>query len=365
MRNPTSNEMDILFNLFPNTTGLDVSVPFITYQFQTLPSKPWPLFIAGLPVNFTTDEICTTSKLGRAKPELTNMNLKNMNTDKGCEVAYSILECYEQVQKIDFIGYGPIVRVLVAGEIDLFSLPSHIGNVMCLYAPVAADDKLSGLAWRQKEPPPDKIDDTDYSPHLRPGILLTSGDGPNDLSTTAGVLVRRKTGSNEVFLTVASHGWPAGKTDVFHPSANSRRLGKKIVQLSGTDIALMRFDQTPNFVNETFTSQVTKALTVKVATKPLRVGDPLFLNSPFSGEIWGIHMGTQRTRLDGEGPFKWQRSMIGFMGQGFVEPMPGLCGSAWVTEDGELQGFFHFLQQDGTCYSSIAEYLEENGYEVA
>lgn len=56
-RFPTDEEgYDMIRNAFPTALSVGVFLPTIIIRFQTLPEKPWPLTVAGLPVVFTTDK---------------------------------------------------------------------------------------------------------------------------------------------------------------------------------------------------------------------------------------------------------------------------------------------------------------------
>lgn len=54
-RVPTREEHKTILQAFPSATGVGIFIPMVVVRFSKLPSKPWPLSVAGLPVVFTTD----------------------------------------------------------------------------------------------------------------------------------------------------------------------------------------------------------------------------------------------------------------------------------------------------------------------
>lgn len=50
-RNPTQDELEEIFSVFPTCIGVWLMNPLLILQFETL---PWPLTIAGMPVYITT-----------------------------------------------------------------------------------------------------------------------------------------------------------------------------------------------------------------------------------------------------------------------------------------------------------------------
>jgi hypothetical protein len=52
----SQEEHDLLFKAFFIALSIAVVPPFLVVQFKSLPPKPWPLTVAGLPLVYTTDE---------------------------------------------------------------------------------------------------------------------------------------------------------------------------------------------------------------------------------------------------------------------------------------------------------------------
>lgn len=70
--------------------------------------------------------------------------------------------------------------------------------------------------------------------------------------TSSGIAVRRPNGDN--FVTVASHSFPPGREDVFHPqqSPNVEVMGRVVERLGQTDIALMNFKPGLSYATDLF-----------------------------------------------------------------------------------------------------------------
>ncbi len=49
-------EHNMILEAFPSAISVGIFLPTIVVRFKTLPEKPWPLTVAGLPVVFTTDQ---------------------------------------------------------------------------------------------------------------------------------------------------------------------------------------------------------------------------------------------------------------------------------------------------------------------
>ena len=76
------------------------------------------------------------------------------------------------------------------------------------------------------------------------------------LLTSAGVLVRDRVGNE--FMTAASHGFPVEcGTRITHPlHASGRNIGKLLMEVTHTDIALVKLLDTEKFSNVTFQNEI-------------------------------------------------------------------------------------------------------------
>src|SRR5438034_10400189 len=71
-----------------------------------------------------------------------------------------------------------------------------------------------------------------------------------DLLTTSGVLVRN--GEGEVYMTVASKGFPSDDATVCHAKPDDLAIGEVVHRLGHTDIALAKLEDSISFENYTF-----------------------------------------------------------------------------------------------------------------
>ena len=194
------------------------------------------------------------------------------------------------------------------------------------------------------------------------------------LLTSAGVLVRDQVGKE--FMTAASHGFPAEcGTRITHPlPAGGRNIGNLIMEVTHTDIALVKLLDTEKFSNVTFQNEI---MPEPVQLKRLasvddhRSGDPVFLDSPDTGCISGTLMRSsyQRGPSDDHGlpDQNWIYTTWYYMGQDSANALPdGICGSAIWCEDGDVIGFFRYAPKSGVmkdwCAGIAADELTNRGF---
>lgn len=72
--------------------------------------------------------------------------------------------------------------------------------------------------------------------------------------TTSGIFVRAPDG--QVLMTVASHGFPDGDSDIHHPNVHLPRVGKVVHRVGETDIALAKLEESVAFRNQTFQDEI-------------------------------------------------------------------------------------------------------------
>ena len=95
-------------------------------------------------------------------------------------------------------------------------------------------------------------DDANYSTILRPGVILSSGIGPDgfELRNMSGVCVESPSGTK--YVTCASHGFPLGLEDVYHPNAGGAIVGRVSKQLWDSDVSLILPSQGFQYSREPF-----------------------------------------------------------------------------------------------------------------
>ncbi|PKX89461.1 uncharacterized protein P174DRAFT_464582 [Aspergillus novofumigatus IBT 16806] len=354
-----------LWNLFPNTKGVSFDGYFLVFTLGSLPEKPWPVTIAGVQPYFTTDlnddgpipPIKGASKIVRRISA--EVNLTNVPPAK-IDAAFELVINYFSSSNISIteVQYWNVffVIVLESEDINMAEVPSAIGRCACYYLyekEMGRPHPAEIPAQRIRDPTGDVVDNSEYE-ILRPGVMLGSEKHPisrMELRTTSGVLV--EDGIGERYMTVASYGFPHGDR-VFQPSAEGRDIGKVIMEVSHTDVALVKLNENVRFVNETFE-------TTSLGVPPARlegfipaneseIGSPVYMNNPFTGYSEGTCGPHSRLRIPSDDPhgvpLEWIRARWVYMGQGFIDrPEDGACGSAIWNDDGQVLGFFRYASR--------------------
>lgn len=224
---------------------------------------------------------------------------------------------------------------------------------------------------RLKTPTDAEPDDGNYSNMLRPGVILSSGidpDGP-ELRTTSGVCVECPSG--EHFVTCASHGFPLGLEDAYHPSAAGSKIGTVMRQFWDTDVSLLRLAEGIQYSREPFSSSDYDAVPLTSIRHPstLCIGDFMYMNTPFNGHCKGSVVGVETVRIPSDEPGIPHLYIFGisaYLGNGSERPLDGCCGGVAWTEQGEAIGQFRILSKERPlAYITSFEHLIELGYQLS
>jgi hypothetical protein len=176
-------------------------------------------------------------------------------------------------------------------------------------------------------------------------------------------------------MTAASHGFPEGGM-VYHPTASSLEIGQYIVELTHTNIALVKLNHGIQFLNEPFKNTIAPHDPFKldnfIRAGETRIGDGIFLDSPFSGVIQGSRMAHSSVRIpsdDPRGPTVWIRCHLVYLGQDSASDIvDGVCGSAIWDKDHRVLGFSRYVHASGVfkdhCSIIAADHLLDKGYTV-
>ncbi|EAW17146.1 uncharacterized protein NFIA_005080 [Aspergillus fischeri NRRL 181] len=366
-----------LWNLFPDTKAVWFDGYFLVFTLGSLPEKPWPITIAGVQPYFTTDlnddgpipPIKRASKIvRRISAEVNLTDLPPAEIDAAFELVINYFSSSNiSITEVQYWNVFFVI-VLESEDITMAEVPSAIGHCACYYLyekEMSRPQPAEIPAQRILDPTGDVVDNSEYE-ILRPGVMLGSEKHPigrMELRTTSGVLV--EDGIGERYMTVASRGFPHGDR-VFQPSAEGRDIGKVIMEVSHTGVALVKLNENVRFVNETFE---TTSLGVPPArlegfipANETRIGSPVYMNNPFTGFSEGTCGPHARLRIPSddphEVPLKWIRARWVYMGQGFIDRSEdGACGSAIWNDDGQVLGFFR--------YASRSEQLRDWSFVVA
>ncbi|KAK3363871.1 hypothetical protein B0T25DRAFT_470095 [Lasiosphaeria hispida] len=378
------DKRELVMSIFPGTTGIACDSIFIILQLHTLPPKPWPLTIGGVPL-YLTLQIGSGGPIpqGRFVGSRNGSIAKDQKGRgmKDWEPLFHIIKGHFQglgVSITEVMYWGDFVIIILKHhDVDMEKLPSQAAKIRCLYL---FDDQMGRPSAPQArcltDPTPGNPDNSQYNT-LQPGLRVTSSYLPSNpdtfLSTTSGVLLKDQVGNE--FMTVASHGFPAEcGTQVFHAQpGNGRKIGELIMEISHTDITLVKLQDTETFSNMTFQSnnspnqiQLKKLVPVKGRQRYEEVS----LDSPDTGLINGSLVVTsfQAVPSDNNSPvLQWVFTTWIYGGQDSAINLPeGMCGSAIWNEDGDVLGFFRYAPKEGVmkdwCAGIAADELIDRGF---
>ncbi|WEW61233.1 hypothetical protein PRK78_006723 [Emydomyces testavorans] len=371
---------DLLYQLFPGTKGINFDDYFLIFWVEELPSKPWPLTVAGLPCYITTDRDDDGPLPSIERPAKSNIRLFQ-------DLDYRNLEGYpEKVFRLiqDFFLEGSIsiteiqywnsfvIIVLEHRDADLTCVPHTVAHCPCYYL---YEDEIgrpaSFPARHTKQPMKDVVDDGEYHT-LRPGVMLSSGSpSPEDIEllTTSGALILDQLGYK--YMTVTSHGFPFGDK-VFHPVAGGREIGTVIREIPHTDVGIVQLNDGIEFQNESFENSVLGTPNMKnfVKSDEIHISASVFMDNPFTGFIEGTrgpHTTSRNPSSDPHDP--WIRTRWDYLGQGFSNcTVESVRGSAIFDEEGRVTGFCRYAYAEGSfkdwCLTVAADHLIENEYSI-
>ena len=377
----------ILHGIFPSTVAISLDDTFLIFCVETLPPKPWPQTVAGMPPYFTTEQmdvgpICSTWRFSRSRIRF----FAELDGGYLTEDVYAILDLAKAFFDQEGIAITELqywdnclVIILEHKDADLAQIPRSIAQCPCFYLFEEEMSRPKNLHARgNKEPLPNEFDNSRYDV-LRAGVMLSSAKSPDDgsqLLTSSGVLVQDRLGDQ--YMTVSAHGFPsATDTAVYHPTAEGKQIGQllskaEVPALAHTGLSLVKLHDGITYINETFesaapagsgdspaarlkgfartgstsTSASTNSSSRESKSRPNQ-NERVYMNSPFVGQMEGFRHATALMRVpvqdDNEGnerqqqqQEKWIKTFYLYMGQGFGELFPGaVAGSGSAIWNGE------------------------------
>jgi hypothetical protein len=377
--------VELLAGLFPGD-GVGFDGWSLTYWFKVLPPKPWPKTIAQVPCYFTLDFndhgfvpplIPAYWKNPRIGQDIDGRDPSNWES-----LFHIIKDHFKEIKipitEVQYWGSFVII-ILESRNADVTILPNRAANIRCNYL---YEDQMGRpqvpQARRMLEPMPGNPDESQYDV-LRPGLRLASDYDPSQhgayLRTSAGVLVQDSVGN--VFMTAASHGFPGGwGTNVYQPSpTGGRNIGELAMEITHTDVALIKLKAGEEFVNVTFQNDIlAEPMQLRRFARAGRMrGGIVMLDSPDTGFIEGTLQLPSYTRIPSDDSLElehnWVRTTWVYTGQDTSQDLPdGMCGSAIWDEDGAVFGFFRYAPKTGVmtdwCAGIAADELIDRGYTI-
>lgn len=364
---------------------------------STLPPKPWPRTIAGVPAYFTNDPEDEGPSAPIKRFSSSCFSLHNdldyrYNPAKKRPLFELVKKYFVAVARIKITDVqnwrNVVVIVLENDDTDMTVVPTAMASCPCNYLFESEMGRQKGpnengrnkkrriKKGRNKKPRVDVYDDSEY-PVLRPGIMLSSGKNElseDEVRTTAGILVKDNMGNK--YMTVASSAFPHGSR-VFHPDMHGREIGETVKKLSNTDITLVRLHDGETFTNEFFQSlHMLRSPPPQEGFKraeELILVEFVYMDNAFAGYREGTVGFNAFTRVPADGSLgsetDWTETRWDYMGQGFSEHyVDGARGSVIWDGDGMVLGFFRFAPVSGHfvdwCQSVPAGYLIDSEYTV-
>ena len=384
----SDKQWDEIRSLFPTTFGMDFAPPFLIIRVRKLPPRPWPLTVAGMAVRLTTKLETLCFKRGwpgyaRLKALEQFGDLRHEEFSE--EILNEALRLYTEVLKIaireiQFWG-GALWQVTVPDGTDKKKLPAWLGKVPVDYRYASEVPRFDPSALRDVVPNDTVFDDSSYlqSPDriLRPGIMVSSANEQHPLTTgtahrraTSGIMVVDKYG--EPFITVPSHLVPAVGDEIYHPTPNGGQvIGTAVSHLEKTDISIVKLKPGIRYINETFETPEGFDGTLITGFAPVynhkvQAGDTISMNNQYNGFCEGLIMSVGKLKIENTNPRHNWATTRWLLFENGDEPKEGSCGSAILTEGGEVVGFFWFQSksEEGLCYSIAADELRSFDYEI-
>ncbi|KAK3321753.1 hypothetical protein B0H66DRAFT_618848 [Apodospora peruviana] len=278
-----SEEMQKLFcSIFPGTFNVTEarSRSHLIFQVDRLPSSPWPVTVGGVPITLIPEHgehgrplmlprqilgnpgisICSEANYINAV-EFSDNLLRQMATDvdasfiKHAPKGVRMVELMYKCERTFYVVLEDHVDIPAMGP----KLPAKIANRFVGYI---HNKELRRPSWvdlpakREIQPQPiaGVINDNTTYDILRPGVLIRSKmlrdhAHPAVFSTKSGVLVQNVAG--DTFMTAALHGIGEGET-VWQGNRSDRTIGEAVVEISFTDVSLVKLKNDVVYINRTF-----------------------------------------------------------------------------------------------------------------
>ncbi|KAK3341822.1 hypothetical protein B0T25DRAFT_559399 [Lasiosphaeria hispida] len=396
---------DLLRSIFPGTHNVAEARfrSHLIFQVDQLPSSPWPLTVGGVPFTLLAENQGRALMFPRqihGNPSISiysqgydvvlfsDANLRRLAADVHAHFEKKVpgLRVLELMHTCERTIY-----IVLEDHVNLDQVRAKVpGKIANCFVGYLHNQELCRPSWAdmpakrvvQPQPMTGVIDNTAYEV-LRPGVLIRSKmlrdhAHPAVFSTTSGVLVENDVG--DTFMTAASHGIGDGET-VWQADRPDRTIGEAVVEISFTDVNLLKLKDDVTFVNQTFeTDAGTSPEFTRLQTSEDELPwDLCHLNSPYTGNMEAF-MVAKSVRFFKSSPYLAERNLEyivydwNHMGQeagneGKFRPPDGTCGSVIWDGCGVILGFYHFYIAEGNwagfSVSASASAVVDAGYRLA
>ncbi|KAL8667783.1 MAG: hypothetical protein Q9202_000247 [Teloschistes flavicans] len=371
---PSAEQFEKLYDLFPTTFKISFSSPFLVIFCRVLPAKPWPVTVAGMPLWLTDDEKAKPMDIGigtRGPKVVLKAPIKLCDpaTEAVAEEVFTMFrDLGAPISRLRWLGCFFVVFAPNEPFDDWQQrLPAMINNIRVGY--IFRKDILQEKALRRKVPSKDVPDNVGYDT-LRPGVLVSSCSPlgqSHDMNTTSGVCVKSPGG--ERYITLAHHGFPGGiNSSVYHPDRGGKVIAKIAKVFGETDIALAMVNPTCRYSRETFSAADAPVIPFRnlADTDHLRVGSPIYMDTPFNGRMEGNLIATEFMQLADQERTWYAVHALTWFGNGMHTILDGCSGGVVWDDNHDVVGQFRYLDEaTGTCYSATYNWLRKFGYTLA
>ena len=368
--------------VFPTSFKVSLTSAFLVVVCKILPAKPWPVTVAGLPLYLTTDANAEPMDCGLTArgPKLwVNSNITRWQTPslQAFQQVFDLLDSLNaNIDRIQWIGSSFLALAAQAPDADWRTrLPFLINKIRIGY--IFGERVMQEKAFRRKVPEGREVDNGAYD-QLRPGLMIASRaitvEDDYDVMTTSGICLQSPSGKK--YVTVAKHGFPGGVGDqVFHPNRHGTVIAEVSKVFGETDIAIAELANV-DYAKETFSAHDAPVGPFRnlLDIAELRVGDSVFMDTPYNGHCEGITMKIDVRRLSpGGGPTADDTEYVvgtwTYFGNGSDTLFDGCCGGGVIWNgQHDVLGQFGYQQDvggDELCYCPSFQNLRRLGYRVA
>ena len=307
---PSSDQFEKIMSLFPNCKSVKAMLSFLVVACKTLPPRPWPLTVAGLPLYLTTEnnEPLDLGLRMRGPKTRLDVEIRLWKTPEKATFV-KIFEFFDSleapIQQIRWMGWGMLIFAAEApNETSKSKLPCFINDIYVGY--IFGEEAMNERARMTKLPITRDHDDEVYST-LRPGVKVCSQvmNGGAGLNMTSGICVESPGGKK--YITIASQGGEnTVGTVVRHPNVDGKLLGRVSKIFGETDIALCELEPGIAYSKETFS-------TLEDTAEPFRgfINDSdkiqimslVFMDTPYNGRCEGQIVAVEWRRLASDDMF--------------------------------------------------------------
>lgn len=371
---PSSEQSHAIMDLFPTSFKVSLTSVFLVVVCKELPAKPWPVTVAGLPLYLTTDtdaEPMDCGLTGRGPKLSVDSSISRWHTPsmQAFQQIYDLFDSLNaNINRIQWIGSSFLALAAEPPYPDWRSrLPFLINNIRVGYSFGAR--VIHEKALRRKVPAGREVDNEAYDV-LRPGVMIAPR-ASGDVMTTSGICLQSPSG--KIYVTVAKHGFPGGVGDqVLHPNRHGQVIAEVSKVFGETDIAIAELANV-HYANETFSAHDAPVSPFRnlLDSAELRVGDSIFMDTPYNGHCEGITMKIDILRLSPGGrpadETEYVVSTFAYFGNGSDTLFDGCCGGVIWNEQHDVLGHFGYQQDGGDELSYCPSFnnLRRLGYTVA